>query len=733
MNDINVVSPESYGMNFIPKEFLPPGKDEFYLRNEQLGKSPNYYRQLRADEIEDLVKNDNTCRNWDDLLVVDPFSPHLIFNSHFAGLVRIGKLEDKILEHHELQVPAGITNSRVIACDIGDGCAIHNVTYLAHYIIGNGCILLNIDEMHTTNHAKFGNGVVKEGESEDVRIWIDVMNETGTRAIMPFDGMIAADAYLWAKFRNDGDLQARLREIGSKAADRRRGYYGIVGNTSVLKNNHIIKDVKIGDCCYVKGANKLKNITVNSSQAEPTQIGEGVELVNGIVGYGCHIFYGSKAVRFIIGSNCGLKYGARLIHSVLGDNSTVSCCEMLNNLIFPAHEQHHNNSFLTAAVILGQSNLAAGATIGSNHNSRANDGEVQAGRGFWPGLATTIKHSCRFASFVLLVKGDYPAELDIPFPFALVNDNRSQDTLEVMPAFWWMYNMYAIARNGWKFAARDKRATKVQHVEFDFLAPDTIEECFTAMGLLELWTAKACLRAGAEGIAGRSDDELRSIGEAKLLDAEEDMAGIEVLGERMENSRRKVLILKAAAAYRAYRRMIRFYALKNLLDWREAHSDAGLPLMHRELGGEREREWFNLGGQLVPRAKFERLVADIKSRKLDSWQNIHAKYNGFWSEYQEDKQRHAWASLLAVLKKETLTPREWNTEIDEAIETQRFISDQVRETRAKDFENYFRSTTFRNEAEKRAVVGVLEENSFVKHTREQTDTVTARFERIREP
>ena len=90
---------------------------------------------------------------------------------------------------------------------------------------------------------------------------------------------------------------------------------------------------------------------------------------------------------------------------------------MLNNLIFPAHEQHHNNSFLIASVVLGQSNMAAGATIGSNHNSRANDNEVQAGRGFWPGLCTSIKHSSRFASFVLLAKGDYPAELNIPLPF----------------------------------------------------------------------------------------------------------------------------------------------------------------------------------------------------------------------------------------------------------------------------------------------------------------------------
>ena len=48
--------------------------------------------------------------------------------------------------------------------------------------------------------------------------------------------------------------------------------------------------------------------------------------------------------------------------------------------------------------------------------------EILAGRGFWPGLCTTLKHSCRFASFTLLAKGDYPAELCVPLPF-LISSN----------------------------------------------------------------------------------------------------------------------------------------------------------------------------------------------------------------------------------------------------------------------------------------------------------------------
>jgi ADP-glucose pyrophosphorylase len=213
-----------------------------------------------------------------------------------------------------------------------------------------------------------------------------------------------------------------------------------VGERSVIKNCQIIKDVKIGPSCYIKGANKLKNLTINSSFDEPSQIGEGVELVNGFIARGCRIFYGCKAVRFIMGHNSSLKYGARLIHSYLGDNSTVSCCEILNNLIFPAHEQHHNNSFLTASLMLGQSNIAAGATIGSNHNGRAPDGEIVAGRGFWPGLCVSLNtiavspHMSCWPRGIPLRDGHPPA-------LQPGQQRRKRRPAAGNPAFWWLYNM----------------------------------------------------------------------------------------------------------------------------------------------------------------------------------------------------------------------------------------------------------------------------------------------------
>lgn len=731
MDEVMIVVPENMGRNFVPKQFLPEGKDEYCHRNAQASMPASGWRHLRSEEVERLVKNNTTAASWDEILVTDEFDANQIKNTSFFGLVRIGRLRNVILQHHDLKVPAGITNSLIISCDIGDDVAIHDVHYLAHYIIGDRCILFNVHEMDTTDHAKFGNGIVKEGEPENVRVWIDLMNETGCRKVLPFDGMITADAFLWAKYRDDAALQENLLKITQQTFDNRRGFYGTIGSQCVIKNSLILKDVKIGSNCYIKGANKLKNLTINSSEQEPVQIGEGVELVNGIIGYGCHIFYGCKAVRFVLGNNSSLKYGARLINSFLGDNSTISCCEVLNNLIFPAHEQHHNNSFLIAAVVMGQSNMAAGATIGSNHNSRANDNEIQAGRGFWPGLCTSVKHSSRFASFILLSKADYPAELDIPLPFCLLNNNVSRDQLEIMPAYWWMHNMYAMSRNAWKFQNRDKRISKAQHIEFDPLAPDTVEEILNAMNLLERWTAKAALRQQGNPDNGLTPEQLADLGRQLLSGDEKTVNGLEVLGEDLENTRRKAVILKPYRAYHAYSDMLHHYIMTNVLNYFRLHPGSNFTALAHALSGKRERNWVNLGGQIMQEKDLDTLRTDIGSGKLSSWKAIHARYDGLWDKYLSDKQKHAYATFCEISGSGDPTPAIWHAALDRAVAIQQYICDQVFVSRKKDFDNPFRASTFRNSAEMKATIGTVEDNSFIRQIQEETEEMKQFVELVR--
>ncbi|HEY9559850.1 MAG TPA: DUF4954 family protein, partial [Anseongella sp.] len=309
MNKINKKPIDNLGYGFIEERYLPKGKGEYYLREEQF-RPATKYRKLKAQEIEILVKNENTSDDWNMILVTDKFNPGYVQGCNFYGKVRIGDLEPFLLEYHEIQHPVGLYNSTIISCDFGNNVAIDNVNHLAHYQVGNECMLLNINEMSTSNHAKFGSGILKEGEDEKVRIWLELCNENGGRRILPFEGMLAGDAYLWTKYRDDGQLMERFQEMVETHNDPRRGFYGTVGDRTVVKNCKIIKDAKIGTDAYIKGANKLKNLTVHSMSGASTQIGEGCELVNGIINQGCRVFYGVKAVRFYMGSHSNLKYGA---------------------------------------------------------------------------------------------------------------------------------------------------------------------------------------------------------------------------------------------------------------------------------------------------------------------------------------------------------------------------------------------------------------------------------------
>lgn len=700
------------GYNFIKDAYIPKGRDEFYLRNQQI-QNGIHYRKLSAYEIEMLVRNGNTSDDWNNILVSDSFNPELVKNCKFYGVIRIGKLEPFCLGFSDLKAPVGLYNSTIISCDFGDNVVVDNVSYLSHYIIGNEVIITNVNELVTTNHAKFGNGIVKQGEEEDVRIWIEICNENTGRKVMPFDGMLAGDAWLWSRSRNDQALQDKFKQFTEQKFDNRRGYYGKIGDRTVIKNCKIIKDVWIGEDAYCKGANKLKNLTINSGPEGRTQIGEGCEIVNGIIGYGCRLFYGVKAVRFIMASHSQLKYGARLINSYLGNNATISCCEVLNSLIFPAHEQHHNNSFLCAALVMGQSNIAAGATIGSNHNSRGADGEIIMGRGFWPGLCVSLKHNSRFASFTILTKGDYPAELDVPFPFSLVSNDVSNDRLTIMPGYWFLYNLYALARNAWKYIDRDKRSERIQQLEYDFLAPDTVNEMFTALGLLETATGKAYAETQNE----KTLNDHAEAGRSLLKSGNRIVDELEITVDGVENSKRKTVLLKTSASYKVYEELIVYYGMINLLHFITENKIAGMDALREAIPARNRRTaWLNLGGQLIAEEEVNGLRDKIKSGRIKSWDGVHDFYRAQGQKYVAAKQKHALASLSEItgihLKK--LDAHQFSNLLNGMIATKEWITKGIYDSRAKDYTNPFRKMVYESVGEMNAVVGKLEENSFIR-------------------
>ena len=684
-------------------------------------------RLLTENEISILKanRNRNSDPTWKNIWVSaekDSFDASLMYDCEISGFLVLGRLIPATLQFHDLRLCTGLYNSYLEDVVTGDDVVIRNVAYLSNYRLANRIMLFNIQEMSCTKHSKFGNGILKEGEPESNRIWIGVGNENDARAILPFESMIPADAYIWSRYREDKELLRRFVEMTEYGQKKALDTFGFVDDDAVIKNCTLLKDTKIGKNAYIKGAFKLKNITILSSPEEVSQIGEGVELVNGIVGYGSRIFYQAVAVRFVIGRNCQLKYGARLLNSVLGDNSTVSCCEILNNLIFPFHEQHHNSSFLIASTIGGQSNIASGATIGSNHNSRAPDGEMIAGRGFWPGLCSDFKHNSMFASFVLVSKGSYQHELNITYPFSLVATNGENHPVSVIPGFWFTHNMYALARNKSKFQKRDKRVVKVQHIETDPFAPDTMHETANALRrIIELTGRYLKNQGNKKAIAAKNDEELYQVAKTYLLNNPDE----EFL---LEDSRCQkkfgALICKPVRGFQTYRQILTYFAVSTLIDYC-AHRH--IPrLTQAELERIEQlplyKTWVNMGGQIIPEEKINELLGHIKTGAIYTWEQVHAFYEESFSLYPSYKTTYAIHILeqLYSLPIFSFTKKIYENILEDVTTISNDMYRNAVASREKDYDDYFRSITFRNKAEQEAVIGTLEQNEFLKEKEEQT-------------
>ncbi|MFP4139569.1 MAG: DUF4954 family protein [Phycisphaerae bacterium] len=701
----------------------PPGSDAeaFGARRDELSADlVGSARPVSDDEIAALQRNGCTCDDWSTVRVCDPFTPSLVRDVAFHGLVRIGSLTPRALRRDGLAVPTGIARATLVQCDIGADPAIGNIGLLARCCVGERCILQDVAAIDTTPDAHFGQGSV---------VRIATVNEAGGREVHPFASIRPADVVLQANRRDDGTLHEKLSGFADAARSIQPGSPGVIGDGACVLSAGRLRNVCIGPAAMVQAPALLDNVTLLSRREAPVRVGGNVTLRDGLVGPGCRVETGATAERFVLGENVTLKLAARVVDSAVGDNSTIACCEVVSALLMPAHEQHHNNSFLIAAQVGGVSNIAAGATIGSNHNSRSPDGEIHAGRGFWPGLCSSLKHNSRFASFTLLAKGSYPSELDIPLPFSLVS-NGGGGSLLVMPAYWWMHNMYALMRTSWKVQRRDHRAIADQPIEFDPFGPDTAEEMLRGRRLLAIWAGKAYLGQAGQTWDGQDQDELARVGEQLFRREDQQPDRLDVLGEAMENSSRPVRVLKPRRAWHAYRQMLHYYAGRTLLSFLESAADLSPDALEQSLGAPRRTRWVNLGGQLVLESDVDALAEEIRTGALVGWEAVHERLDALQEAYPQRRCRHAAAVLKRILTTDKLNRNEWAHTLRELAALQKIVADEVVRTRRKDDVNPFRASTYRSQAEMKAVVGTVETNEFVAHIRRETDELLSRIEAV---
>jgi hypothetical protein len=307
-----------------------------------------------------------------------------------------------------------------------------------------------------------------------------------------------------------------------------------------------------------------------------------------------------------------------------------------------------------------------------------------AKRGFWPGLCVSLKHNSRFASFTMLAKGDYPAELDIRIPFSLVSNDVANDRLLIMPAYWFMYNMYALERNTWKYKERDLRINKFQNIEYEYLAPDTINEIFESLKTLKSLHA---------------DDK------------------DEAIATGWENNHRAVVVTKISKSIHIFKDLICLYGTTQLISHIEENNIKNWSALKKSLKGIKKRnDWMNVGGQLIPATDIKKLISAIRTGKIKKWEQVHDFYVAQGKIYHQKKRDHALASLLEVLNlnENNFSEKIFKNLLSKFIQTREWMMKEITHSREKDHTGAFRKMMYETQAEMDSVVGALKDNAFIK-------------------
>ena len=191
----------------------------------------------------------------------------------------------------------------------------------------------------------------------------------------------------------------------------------------------------------------------------------------------------------------------------------------------------------------------------------------------------------------------------------------------------------------------------------------------------------------------------------------------------MENTSRRVLLVKVAEAYAIFRRLIIYNGISQILSFIEANNIASFNELISKLPADSERlAWSNVGGQLIPTQALNSLLRRIQQGKANGWEEVHAFYARQGQAYEKQKTFHAYASLLETLK---IKSSKFNKKLfadllRDAMKTREWITKNIYESRAKDYTSPFRQMVYETEKEMEKVIGKLKDNSFIKEQQQET-------------
>ena len=410
------------------------------------------FRALVPEEIAALEKNGNRCEDWARVQVEANFVADRVHNSVFMGDVKLAAFYGTLLLPGDVSFPTGVYDSLVSNCIIGNAL-VYKVAMLSNVFVRSSAVLHNVGSMVSSGKINY-----MIGSS------ITVGNEMGGRSVRVFPDITPdlVDVQLFHKA--EPEVEASFDEQLQQFRTETALPFGVVGKGAVVSNTNIVRNSWIGAHARIEGASKIRNTVILSSLEESTHVYDSVIIENSNLQMGVKVHTGAEVQGSVLMSR--VKVGSKAIvkSSILAPCCHVEEGEVNSSYMGPMTQMHHHSLLIAALWPEGCGNLGYGANVGSNHTGRMPDQEVMPGRGMFFGLGVNVKFPANFreSPFTIIASGITTLPQRLKFPFSLIRPGDPQlmgvpaRLNEIVPAWNYKRNAYALDRNFYKYSQRGK-------------------------------------------------------------------------------------------------------------------------------------------------------------------------------------------------------------------------------------------------------------------------------------
>ena len=496
---------------------------------------------------------------------------------------------------------SGLRNVTLHHVTVGDNCLIENVkNYIANYCIGDHTFIENIDTILVDGKTRFGNGVE-----------VSVLNETGGREVLIHDHLSAHQAYFMALYRHRPLLIDKMRHMIQEYADIHSSETGTIGRHVTIVDSGYIRNVRIGDFAKIKGAGRLKNGSLNSNEAAPVHIGQGVICDDFIISSGSRVEDGTMLTRCFVGQACHMGHTYSASDSLFFSNCQEENGEACAIFAGPFTVTHHKSTLLIAGMFSFM-NAGSGSNQ-SNHMYKL--GPIHQGtleRGAKTTSDSYVLWPARIGAFSLVMGRHvhHPDTSNLPFSYLI----EEQNTTYLVPGV----NLRSVGtiRDAQKWPKRDKRTDpyRLDQINYNLLSPYTIQKMMNGRRIL-----KELARVSGE------TSEIYSYQSAKI-----------------KNS----ALNKGIMFYETAIQKFLGNSIIKRLEQLEYADDEALRAWLKPDCPIGEGDWVDISGLIAPKSEVERLMEEIERGQVCTVKQMHEQFAEMHRNYYAYEWTWAYGKIL---------------------------------------------------------------------------------------